>query len=49
MPDLVVANSADSDIFFKINENNNAVVDYNGTVNMVYSAPSMKTRCPMVG
>ena len=37
--------SAESDIFLKAASNLYAYVDYNGSVNVVFSATNLRTRC----
>jgi hypothetical protein len=48
LPDSAVLNAADSNIFLSVNPNMYAMVSYDGTANLVYSVPALKTRCKMV-
>jgi hypothetical protein len=47
MPDLVIQNSADTNIFTGVNSNTYAMVTCDDDVNVVYSVSNLKTRCPM--
>lgn len=47
MPDMVILNSADSDIFLKINNLSYVVVQPDGKVSYIYSASNLRTRCTM--
>jgi hypothetical protein len=45
LPDLIIVNSADSDVFIKINDQIYALIESNGWVNLIYSAVNLRTRC----
>ena len=50
LPDLVVINSVDTNIFLlgSLLSNINVIVDYKGWVNLIYTTTNLKTRCQMV-
>jgi hypothetical protein len=47
LPDLVILNSADTDNFLRVNDQNMAFVDNSGEVNLIYSMPAIRTRCKL--
>lgn len=47
IPDLMVINTADTNGFLKVNDFDSATVYYNGSIYMLLSTISLKTRCKM--
>jgi hypothetical protein len=47
LPDLVIQNSADTNIFLGVNSNMYAMITSDGGVNLVYSVSNLRTRCAM--
>jgi hypothetical protein len=46
-PDFFIVNSANSEVFFKHSDNNNVLIESSGWVNLIFTNPSLKTRCKL--